>query len=146
MRSVSEESSEHARRQCRSRIAWPALRVWYFLPLGLLSAAAVFAFAMLPPQMGGVVSLVTIVSSMVIERRTRRYFDPRPRGAIAIAYFVFSGVVFVGSLVLVATVARGDALWLAGLLAGVVFVVVSAAIWMPIARPVAHEAVSGERG
>jgi hypothetical protein len=121
------------------------LRVSYFLPLALVAAAAVFAFAALPLTMGGVVSFVAVAVSILIARFARRSFDPRLGGAGAIAYSVLAGVVFAGSLVLVATVARDDALWLAGVLAGLVFVVFLIGIWMPIGRPT-HEAVSGERG
>ncbi|MCU1418355.1 MAG: hypothetical protein JWP32_2529 [Schumannella sp.] len=58
---------------------------------------------------------------------------------------MLAGAVFVGSLVLVATVARNEALWLAGVLAGIVFAVFFIGIWMPIGHP-AYEAASGERG
>jgi hypothetical protein len=120
-------------------------RVRYFLPLALVAAGAVFAFAALPLTMGGVVSFVAVALSILIARLASRSFDPRPRGAGSIAYFVLAGVVFVGSLVLVATVARGEALWLAGVLAGLVFVVFLIGIRMPIGRP-SREAFSDERG
>jgi len=115
----------------------------FFIPLGLVGAGSVFAFAALPQQMGGLVSLVTVLLMVLIDRLAPGSINSRLRGAGGIVYFVCSGILYVGSLVLAVTVARDDLLWLAALLAVLVFASLIAGAWIPDGRPA--DAISDER-
>jgi hypothetical protein len=126
------------------QIERPAYRLRYFLPLGMLAALALFLFAALPQNMGGLVGFVTVVFAIGVDRFTRGSVDTRPRGIAATGYLAFSVVVFLGSLFLVITVARGDSLWAAVFLAGLNLVVLVGGAWIPNGRPV-HQDSSDEQ-
>lgn len=109
----------------------PADHSRYFVPLASVAGASTFAFAALPQQMGGLVSLLTVSLLIVIDQSTRRSIETRPRGTRAVLHLVLTGLVYVGSLILAVTLARGEALWVAGLLAVVVFLAVGLGAWVP---------------
>ena len=123
----------------------PARRLRYFLPLASVAGASVFAFAALPQQMGGLISLPTVLLLILIDRSTRRTIDARPRGTKAILYFVLTAIVYVGSLIVAVAIARDEPLWVAGSLAVVVFVVVALGAWVPNRRR-AHQVNPSEPG
>jgi hypothetical protein len=111
-------------------------RLWYHLWVGAVAGATIIVFAVLPLRLGGVAGFVTVVVLALVDRVARRRFDPKPRGWGAVAYFVFGGLIYAGSLGLAVTVAHDtDALWVAWLLAGLVFAVFVSAAWVPNGHP-----------
>ncbi|MFC9560776.1 hypothetical protein [Agromyces sp. NPDC056965] len=113
--------------------------VWYHLAIGSVAGAAVIGFAMLPPEIVGVVSFVGVLLVVAIDLIARRLtpasLRPRLRGG-AIPYLVVLVVVTAGSLIGAATVVHGDdMMWLAWVLAGVVFLVALLGAWALHGRP-----------
>lgn len=114
--------------------------VRYFLPLGLLAGASIVGFAALPLQMGGFVSLTMVLAGSVLDRSVRGR-GLVPRGPAARWHTAISGAVYVGALVLAATVGRGELIWLAGTAAIGVFLVFVAGSWIDCggSEPVGRE-------
>ncbi|MDN4613262.1 hypothetical protein P5G50_02250 [Leifsonia sp. F6_8S_P_1B] len=113
------------------RPARNAGRVWYSSALALLAGGSVFAFAILPVQMGGLVSAAAALVAIAIDRAVRNKVDTRPRGLAAVAYLAVGALVLVISLALVLTVARGSSVWFGVVLAVIVAMVFFVAIWVP---------------
>jgi hypothetical protein len=116
--------------------------VRYFLPLGLLAGISVLGFAVLPLQMGGLVSFIVVLAGIVLDRSVRGQ-GVVPRGPSARWHTVVSGVVYIGALVLAATVGRGELIWVAGIAAIGVLLVLLAGSWVSVRdqRPVGEEGV-----
>jgi len=103
----------------------------YYLSLGVIAGGSVLASATVPLRMAGLVSLITVVAAVSIERAARRRFDTRPRGRGAVAYAALGSVFFVCALALaVASAHVWGAPWVAWILAVVVFAVFAAAAWV----------------
>ena|ERR1700712_1003998 len=111
----------------------PVRHWWYHCAVAFVAAAAVFAVSTLPLQLSGLVAFITVVAIGLIERIARRSFNTRPRrGLGSTLYFVVGALVFVGSLVLAATVAqRTDSDWWGWALGAIVFVTIAAGAWVP---------------
>jgi len=114
-------------------VGQPDRHWWYHCAVALVAAATVIAVSLLPLQLSGLVALVTVVAIALIERTARKSFNTRPRrGLGAVLYFVFGVLVFVGSLVLAATVAQSaDSRWLGWALGVVVFLALAAGALAP---------------
>lgn len=104
-------------------------RLRYFVPMAIIAAASVLAFGLLPRQMSGLVSFVTVVQLVLISRLVAASVDMRPRGPKAVAHLVALGFVYIGSLALVATVLH-DVIWATVIFACAVFVTVSVGAWI----------------
>ena len=116
----------------------PGHHTWYYLTTGVIAAAAVIGFAVLPQLVAGPVLTGAALLSLLIDRLARRFssspFNTRVDAGI-IVYRTVVGVVVVGSLILVWTVVRnGDVPWLAWVLAGAVFVVLLIGAWIEDGR------------
>ncbi|WP_157373026.1 hypothetical protein [Agromyces sp. Root81] len=122
----------------------PGRLVWYYIAIGLIGAAAVIGFAVLPQPIAGLVLTGAALLSALVDFLARRFssasFNTRMDGSV-IAYLAVVGVVVVGSLILVWTVVRnGDAPWLVWVLAGAVFVVILIGAWIVDGRLTPQEA------
>lgn len=107
-------------------------RLPYYLVVAAIAGASIVAFAVMPTYLAGVVGLVAILTTALVDRIAHRSVDTRPEGAIAVCYFIFGALVYLTSLLLTATVAKNpDASWLAWSLGGLVFLVISIAAWVP---------------
>ena len=114
--------------------------LWYFLTLGVLCGAVIIVMAVLPQTITGFALAAALVLFALINRISRRFSSsrirPHFRGARGITYLVIVGAVFVAALVLDwAIVRRGDALWLAWIMAVVVFAVVAIGTWIAEGHP-----------
>ena len=98
-----------------------------------IAALSVFAFGLLPLQMSGLVSFVTVVLLVLTSRLGVASLNIRPNGSAAVGHLISLGVVYIGSLILVATVLH-NAVWANVVLACVVHVTVLAGAWIPGTR------------
>jgi len=121
------------------------LHPWYFLTIGVVCGAAVIAAAVLPQQIAGFTLVLVLVLLSLVDLLARR-FSTSPastrlrRGRWSIAYVVALGAVLVGAFALDwAIVRRGDVLWLAWTMAGLVFVVLAGGAWAVDGRSTSKE-------
>ncbi|MDN4612930.1 hypothetical protein P5G50_00580 [Leifsonia sp. F6_8S_P_1B] len=106
--------------------------IWFHLLLAAFAAGAIVAFASVPLRMSGLVSFLTVIVAITVDRSTRFIGGTRPRGRRATTYSVLAGLLFVVSLGLAVAAAHfGEAPWVAWMLAVVVFVVALAGAWVP---------------
>ena len=106
-------------------------RLRYYLPVATVAAAAVVSFAALPSYLGGVVGFISVSTMSLIHRVSLKPVDTTPRRLRVTLYSALSAVVLAGSLVLAVTVARNlGALWVAWVMASLVFVVFSGTAWV----------------
>ncbi|WP_374009461.1 hypothetical protein [Leifsonia sp. LS-T14] len=109
-----------------------SIRLRYYIFEATLAGASIVAFAVLPSYLAGAVGSAAVIAVVLIERIAYRSVDTRPRGIVAVLYFVGAALLYVGSLLLAVTVAKEPgALWVALGSAGVVFVVFVGAAWVP---------------
>jgi hypothetical protein len=107
--------------------------VWYFSAVGLVAAAAIIASAFLPQAIAGAaLAVAALVVGFIdfVARRVGAAPGAAKLRAAAMVYYVVLGLVLIGSLIVVWVVIRNsDAMWLAWVLAGVVFVVTFSGTW-----------------